>query len=35
MAQMKDEKKAKAIADERMSLIAPLLAPGLDKAQVR
>jgi len=35
MAQMKDEKKAKAIADERMSFIAPLLTPNLDKAQVR
>ena len=35
MAKMKDEKKAKAIADERMGLIAPLLAPNLDKAQVR
>lgn len=35
MAQMKDEKKAKAIAEERMSIIAPLLAPGLDKAQIR
>jgi len=35
MAQMKDQKKAKTIADERMSIIAPLLAPNLDKAQIR
>ena len=34
MAKMKDEKKAKSIADERMGLIAPLLAPNLDRAQV-
>ena len=34
MAKMKDEKKAKAIADERMGFIAPLLAPNLDKSQV-
>ena len=35
MAEMKDQKRAKAVAEERMSLIAPLLAPGLDRASVR
>lgn len=35
MAEMKDAKKAKAIADERMELIAPLLIPNLDKTQIR
>ena len=35
MTPMKDSKKAAAIAEERMSLIAPLLAPNLDRAQIR
>ena len=35
MSQMKDSKKANEIAEERMALIAPLLAPGLDKETVR
>ena len=32
---MKDKNKAKAIADERMRLIAPLLSPALDCAQIK
>jgi len=32
---MKDRKKANETAEERMALIAPLLAPGLDKETVR
>lgn len=32
---MKDQKKAEAIATERMQLLAPLLAEGLDKAKAR
>ena len=33
--EMKDKNKAKAIADERMRLIAPLLSPALDCAQIK
>ena len=33
--EMKDEKKAKQIAEERMAIIAPLLNPGLDTAEIR
>lgn len=33
--EMKDEKKAKQIAEERMAIIAPLLNPGLDAAEIR
>lgn len=32
---MKDRKKAQDIAEDRMRLIAPLLAPGLDCAQMK
>lgn len=35
MADMKDQKRAAEIAEERMSIIAPLLAPGLDKGEIR
>ena len=33
--EMKDKNKAKSIADERMRLIAPLLSPALDCAQIK
>ena len=33
--QMKDKKKAQDIAEERMRLIAPLLAPDLDCAKMK
>ena len=32
---MKDKKKAQDIAEDRMRLISPLLAPGLDCAQMK
>ena len=35
MAEMKDKKRAFEVAEERMAIIAPLLAPGLDKESVR
>lgn len=35
MAQMKDKKKAQAIAEQRLGYIAPLLVPELDSAQKR
>ena len=35
MSEMKDKKKAAEIAESRMSMIAPLLAPGQDKDTVR
>lgn len=35
MSKMKNSKKAHETAEKRMGIIAPLLAPGLDKAEVR
>ena len=35
MSKMKNSKKANATAETRMAIIAPLLAPGLDKDTVR
>lgn len=35
MSKMKNTKKANAVAEERMAMIAPLLSPGLDKDSVR
>ena len=35
MTQMKDKKRGSEIAEMRMAMIAPLLAPGLDKENVR
>ena len=35
MSKMKNSKKAQETAETRMAIIAPLLAPGLDKDSVR
>ncbi len=35
MAEMRDKKRANEVAEGRMAVIAPLLAPGLDQASIR